>query len=370
MDEELKHLHEQLIQARRPEDIFGSEDVVLPEQMWLDYLSAQYQKQKAVVNPTQYSNPLDKELAEEASSLLQRLYEQGKERVRKNFYGIGVGSRARPAKASKSFTIGKNTYYIGNKIWHEELTTLYEGFLECDRCAIGDVVIKIANNEDANSFIQAETRNLDILHDNQVPQWKHLPFILDRFQSRGRIGIVQRKISGVVLSAVRSHRLHKDGLDEKHMVWVLDRLLSLLGYVHSCGMVHGNIDPDRIILQPTHHNAILVGWSAAVFEPAKTGERVNSPASNFMAPEVKEKGEIGPWSDIYSLGKTMQWLLGGDPSEETFPSAVNPAIAKFVKKLIQTDYRRRPADAWQLYDEQSALKDSLWPRKFLHLDLS
>jgi serine/threonine protein kinase len=151
---------------------------------------------------------------------------------------------------------------------------------------------------------------------------------------------------------------------------MLTRALSALGYAHSQGLVHGALNPDRLIVQPRSHNALIVGWSSAAYRPATTGERIKPPFGEFSAPEVRDAAEIGPWSDIYSLGKLMIWLLGGNHVTNEFPPGIEPPLQRFILSLVTESYLARPADAWALHEQHNRIKDRLWKRKYLHFDMS
>jgi hypothetical protein len=369
MDADLQPIHTQVMQAAAPEDLFGSEDVVLPVERLLTYLEGKYSPLKSVTSQA-YQDPEDLEASRDADAKLEKLYALAQERIRNHVYGIEGRGRPRPAYAKKSFDVGPNRYFLGNKVWDGDHVSLYEAYMEREGVSVGEVVVKVARDPSHNHIVDAEVRNLDILHGKPEVQWKHLPFIMDRFQSGRRQGIVQRKISGHPLSEIRRHRAHKNGLDRKHMVWIMDRCLSCLGYVHRQGVVHGALDPERIIVQALSHNALIVGWSAAVHEPAKSGKRTSVPPGDFTAPEVRERGHIGPWSDIYSLGKLMIWLLGGDIATNQIPEGIEEPWEPFLQSLVTEDYLKRPTDAWEVYDQECAIKKKLWPRTYLHLDMS
>lgn len=370
MDRDLEDVYLRITQANRPEDLFGADDIVLPPTTLQELLGKKLDGLKAKTDPSRYQFPEDKEAASEARAILEDLYTRATDRIRHGFYGIPGYNRLRPSHFSKSFNVGRHTYHVGPKLKQGERSTLYEGFMEREGDSIGEVVIKLVNNQDDNYFPQNEARVLDILHASSVPQWKHLPFLLDRFQSGGRVGLVLRKTSGYTLSEVMRNPRWKQGVDRKHLVWMLDRTLSCLGYVHRQGIVHGDISPDQIIIQPPSHNAILIGWGSAVHRPAVTGQKVEGASESFAAPEVKERGRIGPWSDVYSLGKTMIWLLGGNIETDQIPDSVEEPIADFLRSMTQEDYSRREEDAWVLYQENCRIKDSLWERKFLHFEMS
>ncbi|MCB0323514.1 MAG: serine/threonine protein kinase, partial [Bdellovibrionales bacterium] len=370
MDADLEPVYLRILQATHPEDIFGCEDIVLPVDTLLAYLEREYERLRSVVRPEAYANPADREAAAEALTLLERQYEEGRRRIREMTYGIVAFGTAPPTKLTRSFTIGPRRFYVGPKLGEGARSTLYQGFLEENGILLGEVVLKLATTRAANPSMLRERRLLDILHSTDVPQWRHLPYPLERFEAGARLGIAYRKIKGFPLTAVRQHPEHRRGVDQRHMIWMLDRLLSVLGYVHAKGVVHGTLVPEHLVVQPAVHNVCIAGgWGSAVHEPACSGERIAEHFEAFSAPEVRTGGRIGPWSDLYSLGKVMIWLVGGDPVENRIPATVEQDLQAFLLDLVEERVERRPSDAWELFHLQNELKDSLWPRKFLPFNM-
>lgn len=56
---------------------------------------------------------------------------------------------------------------------------------------------------------------------------------------------------------------HSEGVDGRIGVWMLTRLLELLGFVHRSGYVHGAVTPDHVLIHPRDHGATLIGWTLA-----------------------------------------------------------------------------------------------------------
>ncbi len=373
MDADLKDVYLRITQAQFPEDVFGYENIILPAPTLLEFLAERYDGLRTVTDPRQYSNPDDIEAARDATTLLDRFYEQAKRRIEEYVYGIPGYDRVAAPRGGKTFQIGASVFSVGRKLTQGDHTTLYGAFMERKmdsvRESVGDVVVKIAKCDEHNDHARNEARILSALHKREVPQWKHLPFVLGSFQSGGRVGSVQRLVDGYTLTQVRQHDRHRKGVDRKHVAWMIDRITSCFGYVHSQGIVHGNLTPDHLMVQPHNHNVIVCGWGSAVQDPARSGERVREAAAVFAAPEVTQGGQIGPWSDVYSIGKTLIWLLGGDPEENSIPDRVEEPVQDFLLRLVAESPTSRPDDCWELYDEQCHIKDSLWPRKFLHFDM-
>jgi serine/threonine protein kinase len=324
---------------------------------------------KAAVSIDGVRDVLDREQAGEASGKLAQLYEDATERLKLGLYGLPGYERAKPQAALKSIRVGANVYFVGPVIARGNRCNLYLAYLEREERYLGEVVIKLVENIGGNLAAKHEISNLAILHNKDVPQWKHLPLVLDRFQAGDRLGIVLRKVQGASLARVREHGPHKNGVDQRDMVWILGRMLSCLGYVHHRGIVHGCVNAQHIMLNGPNHNAYLVGWGNAVHNPAITGAEVEAEPDDYTAPEVRDRGKIGPWSDIYSLGKVMIRLLGGDTKANEIPGEVEPKIRDFILRMVKEDPYARSADAWELHREHYTIVDALWERKFRHFPM-
>jgi serine/threonine protein kinase len=224
-------------------------------------------------------------------------------------------------------------------------------------------MIKVARDLPDSRAVRRELSILQLLHESEVPQWKHLPFVIDRFDAGGRIGAVLRSFPGPTLAAVRELPRYRSGVDQKHVMWIVDRLLSCLGYVHRLGVVHGTIDPSHVLIEPDTHNVCLTGWSFGVIAPARSGERILVPPGVFSAPEV-QSGAIGPWTDIYSVGKLMIWLAGGAPGSTHVPTAVAEPIRELLRSMVEEDSSLRPHDAWALAEQFAQIKQQLWQGRF------
>ncbi len=371
MDADLEPVYLAVTQAEHPEDVFGFEDIILPVNTLLDYLEQEFKKRAEILNPENYSNIDDIEAAKEALPLLKKFYEEGQARIEKMLYGMLGFGLASPISKAKSFKVGNRTYYIGPKLAVGESFTHYEGFVAYKDKPLGEVLLKLANTPEDNLRLEQEVRVLNHLHSVDVPQWRHFPYILDRFNVGGRKGLAIRKVKAFRLSDVRSHPRHQAGIDQKHMVWILDRLLSALGFCHEMGVVYGGLTPEHVFLQTELHGAFIAGgWGSAAIRPAVSNEKVIDIHEIYSPPEVKAKGKIGPWSDIYSLGKLIIWILGGNPAANEIPEEVEPALRDFILDMVVESSDLRPNNAWELYQVQCEIKKSIWAPKFLHFDMS
>ncbi|MBM3261719.1 serine/threonine protein kinase [Candidatus Kaiserbacteria bacterium] len=369
MDADLQPIHDRVMQARRSEEIFDELTVVLPPRLLEQHLAPEMERMRAVLDETAYSSFDDREAARLARGRLEELYRDALIKSGKGHYVLDGFSFAPLPSGGKKIVVDGVTYSIGEVCHVGSHSSCYSGRMSVDHGS-APVIMRLAHAPDENPYLFNEIRMLDILHRQDVGYWRNVPYMLTRFNAGERIGIICRYFEGLTLAALREDPLHRAGLDQRHMVWVLDRMLGLLGYMHSIGVIHGHIDPDRIRIRPYNHNALLTGWQHAIYRPATTGERTAPLGGVFEAPEIGESNLVGPAADIYSLGKTLIWLIGGDPVTNEMPDRVEPKLRQFLLNMVPKNPRARPHDAWQLFKAQKRLKDSLWERRFIHLNLT
>ncbi|MES2006769.1 MAG: serine/threonine-protein kinase [Patescibacteria group bacterium] len=362
-------VYDRVIQAARTEDLFDELTVVLPPRLLEKHLTPEVEKMRTQLDEGKYSSFEDKDAARLALARFEDLYKEGLSRAARGLYAPDGYTPILPQRRGHTIAVGGRVYTVGDKFHTGDHTALYHGSVNIGTGSAA-VAIRLANTPSDNHHVFNEIRMLDILHRQDVGYWRNLPFMLDRFDANGRVGLILRYFDGLTLADIREDVLHRNGLDQRHVVWVMDRILGTLGYVHRIGVVHGQISPSRVRIRPYNHNAMLTGWSHAVYKPATTGERVLPLGGVFEAPEVRDSKSIGPWTDIYCLGKTLIWLIGGDPVTNEMPDSVEPKLSQFLLNMVPKNPKARPHDAWQIYEAQNRLKDSLWERQFVHLNIT
>ena len=96
-----------------------------------------------------------------------------------------------------------------------------------------------------------------------------------------------------------------------------------LSAIHAAGVVHRDLKPANVLLAEDGPRVIDFGISRAVEASAltHTGLVVGSPG--FMSPEQAEGREVGPPSDIFSLGAVLAFAATG---QGPFGSGSTPAL--------------------------------------------
>lgn len=276
-----------IVRAECAEDIFGEEE---------SDVRNKYLKFSVLVHPDK--NLENKGVAEEATKLLTKFYREAQEKIKGGIYGRRI------KEEQNRFIIKtlKREYIITSVIGEGDLSIVYKGEYISDGNCINTVAVKVFST-DFGDLAQNELRILKIWESESITQSKHLPILIDRFKTvDGNLGLVLRWIDGYDMYSVREK--YKEGVDRKHVVWMFSRLLSVLGYIHNKGIIHGNIEPGHFMIRPKDHNGWLIDWSYAI----RDGEKFRIYNEDFSAPEVKEKKSPLPSSDLYSAGKLMIYI--------------------------------------------------------------
>ena len=179
-----------------------------------------------------------------------------------------------------------------------------------------------------------------------LPAWRNLHRATD-----GSYVLVMEFIPGKTLDKIieKHHALHPEEVS-----WITQRLLNALHYLHAKGIIHGDVKPSNVIIQPGEHNAVLVDYGLSSAQPTHTTKAVGyTPV--FVAPEITQGKPPIPESDLYCLGLTMMYALGGDPIAKSMPEYVPAPLQEFYRTLTRYNPVERPN--WEKQDLVARLSD-------------
>jgi serine/threonine-protein kinase len=155
------------------------------------------------------------------------------------------------------------------------------------------------------------------------------------------LALVMSYVPGPTLAQILEKDAYKDGLEPEHVAWITDRCLNILKYLHFNGVVHGDVKPQNIIVQPHDHTVVLVDYGLSVVKPTRK-DVAKGYTPYFAAPEQEAGGVLLPQSDFYSLAMTMIFALGGDIEFVKVPGDTPDSMCGFIKRLIKRDVLSRP----------------------------
>lgn len=209
----------------------------------------------------------------------------------------------------------------------------------------GRCLIKIARSISDNDLMARERANLGKLHlDKTEENFKvYLPKLLGSFKASNRQANVIEECSGhIQLSGI----VNRCGpLDFRHIVWMGNRIWSLLGYIHKIGIVHGAVVPDHLLYDPISHGLKLIDWCYS--SDILKGEHTPAMVPGFLycyPPEVKRK-TVSAETDIYMAAMCLKKAALAPPK----------AFRSFFDLLLAGSQASRPDDAWQIADQWKSL---------------
>ncbi len=261
-------------------------------------------------------------------------------------------------------TIKNREYHVNKVIGEGDLSMIYEGYFANESESI-NIIVKVIKEEIDNKFANNEIKILNALFAEENQNQVHLPKFLDRFKTKEKtVGIILQKFEGFNLNQIREHPLYVSGVPDYHAAWMLCRILAAVGYAHSKGIFHCNIEPAHILIKPVDlltnhkddHNACLIDWSYASIN--KAGFRAVN--DDYSAPEVQKKDEPKESSDMYSIGKCMIYLLGGNLEDNSLPDTVDPRFQRFIENFLISSPIQRARDAWDMAKKLYELRKEIW----------
>jgi serine/threonine-protein kinase len=133
-------------------------------------------------------------------------------------------------------------------------------------------------------------------------------------------------VMGFVDGETLRERVERAGpLTPRYAMKVLQEVAWALGYAHQRGIVHRDVKPDNVMIEPATDRALVTdfGIARAIREgdEGSTGEIVGT--ARYMSPEQACGDEVDARSDLYSLGATFFYALTG---RAPFEAANLPAI--------------------------------------------
>ena len=114
-------------------------------------------------------------------------------------------------------------------------------------------------------------------------------------------------------------RMEGRQMDLRAVRTTLAHCLRALKYLHPRGIVHGDIKLGNLMID--HRRRVKLGDFGLAYRVSDDDGSILKGTTRYMAPEVvsEEFGEIGPASDLYSLGFCAWELMCGPNFESLFP---------------------------------------------------
>lgn len=129
------------------------------------------------------------------------------------------------------------------------------------------------------------------------------------FQRRKRYSLVMQYVDGVDLRWEHRYPMGQ-------LVDMMRQVAAILSALHSRGFIHGDLKPENMIVSPAGRVTLVdFGFSC----PSGSKPMSIRGTRDYMAPEQVSMGPLTEKTDIYNLGATMYYLLGGRHAPALMP---------------------------------------------------
>ena len=176
--------------------------------------------------------------------------------------------------------------------------------------------------------------------------------------------IVMEYLRGTDLkSGIRSH----GALDPKKVAQIGSQICGALSVAHKHEIIHRDIKPQNIMVLPDGNIKVMDFGIARAKNSHLTQDNNVLGTAHYVSPEQTRGLELGPTTDIYSLGVVMyecatgQVPFDGDDAISVAlkqvnelpvpPSQLNPRVDATLERIILKCMEKDPADRFQTADE-------------------
>lgn len=288
----------------------------------------------------------DRVLAEEVFKKLGKWWEEAQLEMEDGKYNDPdyVGKTTTITTKTKTYQVGK-LFSIG------DISDVYSGFDGGKK-----ILVKVALDPIQNQRLQNESTILKALRakDTDVGWNKYLPNILDSFLLNGlRVNIFEYTEGLYTLKQVEKE--YPNGVHPRAFTWMWNRILEILGWIHSNDIVHANFWPTNLLINPETHGLVVIDWTNA----GPAGKIVNTTPyeyRNSVPPEMLYKKGVTPGTDLYMAAMSMALLS----------KQVGGSLKGFLNACVINNLVYREQDAWAMRKRFDSLQEALFgPKKFV-----
>lgn len=174
----------------------------------------------------------------------------------------------------------------------------------------------------------------------RLDEYHSIPSTKDFFEiGKNNCVLVMSWIDGKTLADVVNNGSH---LHPEDACWVTERLLGALYYCHYNGIIHTDVKPENVFVEPKKHDIKLIDFGLAAYRPNSYTRPVGY-TPRYAAPELVQGKPPIPETDLYGAGVVMLYALGGDITGKNFPKDTPKELVDFCNQLLRHNPTDRPS---------------------------
>ncbi len=251
-------------------------------------------------------------------------------------------------------------YTVQDKIGTGGMATVYRGLDEVlgRTVAIKTMLPQYASDPSFAARFKQEAQAAAAL------QSPYIVSVYDWGEDEDTYYIVMEYLRGTDLkSGIRKH----GALDSKKVAQIGSQIAQALSVAHKHDIIHRDIKPQNIMVQPDGNIKVMDFGIARAKNSHLTQDNSVLGTAHYVSPEQTQGKDLGPTTDIYSLGVVMYEAATGKVPFEgddaisvalkqvnelpVPPSQINPNIDPALEAIILKCMEKDPANRFQSANE-------------------
>jgi serine/threonine protein kinase len=183
---------------------------------------------------------------------------------------------------------------------------------------------------------------------------------------------------------IKSYVRQNGAMEPQKVLEYMRPILKSLEQIHKTGLIHRDISPENIILTPQGKIYLIDFGSTRPYSGKDYQTMTVFFKRGYAAEEqYRERGEQGPWTDVYSLCATMYFMLTGETPLEAAQRNIRDTLKqlsqftdidlplsqkKAITKGMEVKREKRYADVSELYRHLYETKEESgfpWSKNFV-----
>lgn len=198
-----------------------------------------------------------------------------------------------------------------------------------------------------------------------MARWRHenIVHVYYAGQEENLNYLVMEYIEGIDLKGwLAQKKKNNQKIPNEEILHIGRAIAAALDYAHTHHIVHRDVKPSNILMADDGRILLTDFGLALDLQEGSSGEAFGSP--KYLSPEQAQGSkEIGPQSDLYSLGLILYEMLVGSPPFDggsstslavqhatqapPLPSVLNPEINEATEKVLLKSLYKSPANRFQ-----------------------
>ena len=255
-------------------------------------------------------------------------------------------------------SVGDNRWALNQRIAQGSISDVYTG--QRARWPTELVILKILRDRKDIDRFDNEWDVLETLHKSDTTGADSFTMLIPQPVAHGDISSgmyagkrvsIFRWISGFYHTFDAVIQAYQQGIPTRASIWIWRRILEVLSFIHTSGMVHGAVLPSHLLIQEMEHGVRLVGYDCS----GHIGEKLRNAYQTFESfypQSAQSRLTLTTQLDLTMSARCIIALLGGDPVTASLNTSVPAPLIRILQRVTRIEHTGKSSeDAWSIREE-------------------